>query len=98
MAQLLEQITPWRLADTALDRLQVEQGLPGANSVDDVPERLPHPLRPLAIVPRLPDIQSGQHAQLRDDPIRLRRRIRQDLVQDQLRIRHRLPDQPFEMT
>jgi hypothetical protein len=69
-AHLLEQITLRRSADLALDLLQVEQSLPSTGTVDDVAERLPHPLRTLRIVPGLRDIQPGQRAEAIDDPVR----------------------------
>ena len=52
----MTQIATWRPPDLALDRLQIEQGLPGACSVDNEPERLPHPLRARHVFIGLPDL------------------------------------------
>jgi hypothetical protein len=98
IAQIPEPISPRRLANVSVNLVKIEQRLSSAGGVDDAPERLPDPFRTGCIVAGLCEIKVGKPEQVLDDPIRLSRRVGQDLVEDHLRIRNGLPDEPFEVT
>jgi hypothetical protein len=99
MTQTPEPVPPRRLADPSLELVEIEQRLSSAGGVHDLPERPPDPSRARRIVIDLFKIELRKRAQVPDDPLRLHRRIGQDLAEDRLlRIRNTLLDQPFKMT
>jgi hypothetical protein len=69
--QIPQATSPRRFAKFSVNRMQIEQRLPGAGGFHDQPERLADPLRVRWIIPGLFEIKAGKRAQVLNDPIRV---------------------------